>query len=98
MGGTHPTTIADTYLDNTIVRVLAYDVPGSTDPAGSQQEVDVMTMTRRPSPFGELMTLRQAMDRLFDDMTFRPFSGFAGTEHARLPLHVLSAPDQAHRA
>ena len=26
-----------------------------------------MTLTRRPSPFGELVTLRQAMDRLFDD-------------------------------
>ncbi len=52
-----------------------------------------MTLTRRPSPFGELMTLRQAMDRLFDDTMFRPFSGVAGTEYARLPLDVRSTAD-----
>ncbi len=52
-----------------------------------------MTLTRRPSPFGELMTLRQAMDRLFDDTMFRPFTGFAGTEYARLPLDVRTTAD-----
>ncbi len=52
-----------------------------------------MTLTRRPSPFGELMTLRQAMDRLFDDTMFRPFSGIAGTEYARLPLDVRTTAD-----
>jgi len=26
-----------------------------------------MTIVRRPSPLGEFMTLRQAMDRFFDD-------------------------------
>jgi HSP20 family protein len=52
-----------------------------------------MTLTRRPSPFGELMTLRQAMDRLFDDTMFRPFTGFAGTEYARLPLDVRTTND-----
>jgi hypothetical protein len=34
-----------------------------------------MTLTRRPSPFGELVTLRQATDRLFDDNVFRPLVG-----------------------
>jgi HSP20 family protein len=52
-----------------------------------------MTLTRRPSPFGELMTLRQAMDRLFDDTMFRPFTGIAGTEYARLPLDVRTTND-----
>jgi HSP20 family protein len=52
-----------------------------------------MTLSRRPSPFGELMTLRQAMDRLFDDTMFRPFAGVAGTEYARLPLDVRTTPD-----
>lgn len=52
-----------------------------------------MTLTRRPSPFGELLTLRQAMDRLFDDTMFRPFNGFAGTEYARLPLDVRTTKD-----
>jgi HSP20 family protein len=51
-----------------------------------------MTLTRRPSPFGELMTLRQAMDRLFDDTMFRPFTGFTG-EYARLPLDVRTTSD-----
>ncbi|MFN8629346.1 MAG: Hsp20/alpha crystallin family protein [Chloroflexota bacterium] len=52
-----------------------------------------MTLTRRPSPFGELMTLRQAMDRLFDDTMYRPFTGFAGAEYARLPLDVRTTSD-----
>jgi HSP20 family protein len=52
-----------------------------------------MTLTRRPSPFGELLTLRQAMDRLFDDTMFRPFNGVAGTEYSRVPLDVRTTPD-----
>lgn len=52
-----------------------------------------MTLTRRPSPFGELVTLRQAMDRLFDDTIYRPYPASAGGELARLPLDVRSTPD-----
>jgi hypothetical protein len=37
-----------------------------------------MTLVRRPSPFSELMTLRQAMDRLFDDTVFRPLTAYPG--------------------
>ncbi len=52
-----------------------------------------MTIVRRPSPFGELMTLRQAMDRLFDD-EFRPFRlGTGGVEGPALPLDVTSSDD-----
>jgi HSP20 family protein len=52
-----------------------------------------MTIVRRPSPFGELMTLRSAMDRLFEDSFVRgPFgSGFEGM--APLPLDVTSTTD-----
>lgn len=52
-----------------------------------------MTLMRRPSPFGELVTLRQAMDRLFDDTVFRPFNGVSATEYARLPLDIRTTPD-----
>jgi hypothetical protein len=31
-----------------------------------------MTLTRRPSPFGELVTLRQAMNRLVGATVFGP--------------------------
>ena len=31
-----------------------------------------MTIVRRPSPFGELVSLRAAMDRLFEDSVVRP--------------------------
>lgn len=31
-----------------------------------------MSMIRRTSPFGELLSLRQAMDRLFEDSFVRP--------------------------
>lgn len=51
-----------------------------------------MTLSRRPSPFSELLTLRQAMDRLFDDTVFRPFTAISG-EIGRLPLDVRSTPD-----
>ena len=37
-----------------------------------------MTIVRRPSHLGEFMTLRQAMDRLFDDDVFRPFRWTSG--------------------
>ena len=53
-----------------------------------------MTMTRRPSPFSELVTLRQAMDRLFDDTVFRPYSAYtANGDFARLPLDVRTTAD-----
>jgi len=52
-----------------------------------------MTIVRRPSPFGELMTLRSAMDRLFEDsFVRRPFgTGFDGVNS--LPLDVTSKSD-----
>jgi HSP20 family protein len=52
-----------------------------------------MTIVRRPSPFGELMTLRSAMDRLFEDsFVRRPFgTGFDGMN--TLPLDVTSTGD-----
>jgi HSP20 family protein len=50
-----------------------------------------MTLTRRPSPFSELVTLRQAMDRLFDDTVYRPYAG--NGEFARLPLDVRTTAD-----
>ena len=53
-----------------------------------------MTLTRRPSPFSELVTLRQAMDRLFDDTVFRPLTAYQGNgDFARLPLDVRTTPD-----
>jgi HSP20 family protein len=51
-----------------------------------------MTLVRRPSPFSELLTLRQAMDRLFDDTVFRPVNGY-GADVSRLALDVRSTPD-----
>ncbi|HEY5434711.1 MAG TPA: Hsp20/alpha crystallin family protein [Candidatus Limnocylindrales bacterium] len=53
-----------------------------------------MTLTRRPSPFSELVTLRQAMDRLLDDTVFRPYWAFNGNgDLARLPLDIRTTPD-----
>jgi HSP20 family protein len=51
-----------------------------------------MTLQRRPSPFSELVTLRQAMDRLFDEPYFRPANGMSG-EAGQLPLDVRSTKD-----
>jgi HSP20 family protein len=53
-----------------------------------------MTIVRRPSPFGEMMTLRQAMDRLFDD-DYRPFRWLAGgPDGPALPLDVTADADR----
>src|SRR5215210_1621482 len=54
-----------------------------------------MTIARRPSPFGELLSLRQAMDRLFEDSYVRPGSwGQSGPDGFSLPLDVSTTNDQ----
>jgi HSP20 family protein len=51
-----------------------------------------MTIVRRPSPFGELMSLRSAMDRLFEDsFVRRSFGELEGL--GTLPLDVTSTKD-----
>ena len=46
-----------------------------------------MTM-QRWEPFGEIMTLRNAMDRLFDDSIVRPSVYLAGQEPG-VPLDII---------
>ena len=54
-----------------------------------------MTIVRRPSPFGELLSLRQAMDRLFEDSFVSPRSWANSTNQGRLlPLDVYATPDE----
>ncbi|HWH24107.1 MAG TPA: Hsp20/alpha crystallin family protein [Candidatus Limnocylindria bacterium] len=50
-----------------------------------------MTLIRRQNPFGELVSLRQAMDRLFEDSYVRPSNGTLG-EHA-LSVDVYNTAD-----
>lgn len=54
-----------------------------------------MTIVRRSSPFGELMTLRSAMDRLFEDSFVRPgrWAGAFDTGLS-LPLDVTATTDE----
>lgn len=53
-----------------------------------------MTIVRRVAPRGEFMTLRRAMDRLFDDDVFRPFTWTSSAlEGPGLPLDVVATPD-----
>ena len=55
-----------------------------------------MTIVRRPSPFGELMSLRSAMDRLFEDsFVRRPFGAMGGFDgQTALPLDVTRTADE----
>jgi HSP20 family protein len=56
-----------------------------------------MTIVRRPSPFGELVSLRQAMDRLFEDSFVRPtWTGRGWGEGAGLPLDVSRDANALH--
>lgn len=54
-----------------------------------------MTIARRPSPFGELLSLRQAMDRLFEDSFVRSGSwGQGSADGLMLPLDVSTTSDE----
>lgn len=52
-----------------------------------------MTLVRRTSPLGELVSLRQAMDRLFEDSFVRPRPWTGGESSAMLPLDITNSPD-----
>lgn len=54
-----------------------------------------MTIVRRTSPLGELVSLRQAMDRLFEDSFVRPrmWNGEPGASGAMLPLDITNSAD-----
>jgi len=53
-----------------------------------------MTIVRRPSPFGELMSLRSAMDRLFEDSFVGRPSAFGFDGQMTLPLDVTRTADE----
>ena len=54
-----------------------------------------MTIVRRPSPFGELWSLRSAMDRLFEDSFVRPRTWAGLLESGPgLPLDVTATADE----
>jgi HSP20 family protein len=53
-----------------------------------------MTLVRRSSPLGELVSLRQAMDRLFEDSFVRPRSwAFGGFDGYSFPVDVTNGSD-----
>jgi HSP20 family protein len=63
-------------------------------PRAYQQEVYDMTLVRRTSPLGELVSLRQAMDRLFEDSFVRPRSwAFGGFDGYSFPVDVTNGAD-----
>ena len=51
-------------------------------------------IVRRPSPFGELLSLREAMDRLFEDSFVRPLSLGNVLPTSSLPLDVSTTADE----
>ena len=54
----------------------------------------MMTIVRRPSPFGELLSLRSTMDRLFEEGFVRPRTWAAFDGGPGLPLDVTATPDE----
>ena len=53
-----------------------------------------MSIVRRTSPFGEMLSLRQAMDRLFEESIVRPRSFvFESAESPWLPLDIHATSD-----
>ena len=55
-----------------------------------------MTIVRRTSPMGELMSLRSAMDRLFEDSLVRPrqWTSLFEAGNVSLPLNVSTTADE----
>jgi len=85
-------------LDNAVVKLLAFlvsDVGPAVAPNTTiRQEVYDMTLVRRTSPLGELVSLRQAMDRLFEDSFVRPRSwAFGSLDRYSLPVDVTDSSD-----
>jgi HSP20 family protein len=63
-------------------------------PESISQEVYDMTLVRRTSPLGELVSLRQAMDRLFEDSFVRPRSwAFGSVDTFGFPVDVTNNAD-----
>jgi HSP20 family protein len=53
-----------------------------------------MTLVRRTSPLGEVVSLRQAMDRLFEDSFIRPRTwSFTAETGGGLPLDITNSTD-----
>lgn len=52
-----------------------------------------MTIIRRPSPFSELLSLRSAMDRIFDDSVFRPIARTPAEDDFAMPLDIYTTQD-----
>ena len=52
-----------------------------------------MTMIRRPSTFGDLLSLRSAVDRIFDDSFFRPIARGTSEGFLAMPLDIHSTQD-----
>jgi HSP20 family protein len=52
-----------------------------------------MTLMRRPSSFAEVVNLRDAVDRLFDERFFRPIWPWTGEHEAVPALDLLTTQD-----
>ena len=52
-----------------------------------------MSIIRRPAPFNELLRMREAFDRLFDERPFRPHWLSSGERDVTPPLDVYRTPE-----
>jgi len=58
-------------------------------------EVQTMSIVRRTSPFGEMLSLRQAMESLLEDSIVRPRSFlFGSSDDPWLPLDIRATNDE----
>lgn len=52
-----------------------------------------MTLIRRPAPFADVVSLRDAVERLFDDRFLRPLASFDGDGIREPALDVYTTPE-----
>jgi HSP20 family protein len=65
---------------------------GATDPPATK-EVGQMTLIRRPAPLVDLVSFRDAMERLFDERPFRPMWIGNGEREAAPALDLYTTPE-----
>jgi HSP20 family protein len=53
-----------------------------------------MTVVRRPSPFGDFLSLRQAMDRLFEESFVSPRTWTGSGESQLVPMDCYATADE----
>jgi HSP20 family protein len=75
------------------LRSVAYSAVGRVGATTPVSEEVAMTLIRRHSPLADVVTLRDAVDRLFDERFLRPVFHLNGDREIAPPLDLFTTPE-----